>query len=154
MGAILGKAMRVTSLRFLCVNTHSKQVQRTCQWNSLQLLVAVSFLKTHVTKEVEQGKKCLDCAMAAYQRVKRPVRQPEGRCCTCVSLPHCQWSQRREENSIHFSSSLQNEHSGFIKYVRLQVLSNWGHPDYTCVYQFRLHGDPAPDGDARGKLSA
>eukprot|EP00076_Gallus_gallus_P037993 XP_025003531.1 SUN domain-containing protein 3-like [Gallus gallus] len=49
---------------------------------------------------------------------------------------------------------LKNEHSGFIKYVRLQVLSNWGHRDYTCVYQFRLHGDPAHDGDARGKLSA
>ncbi|XP_040551445.1 SUN domain-containing protein 3-like [Gallus gallus] len=49
---------------------------------------------------------------------------------------------------------LKNEHSGFIKYVRLQVLSNWGHPDYTCVYQFRLHGDPSHDGDARGKLSA
>ena len=82
------------------------------------------------------------------------VRQPEGRCCTSVSLPHCQWSQRREENSIHFFFSLQNEHSAFIKYVRLQVLSNWGHPEYTCVYQFRLHGDPAHDGDARGKLSA
>uniref|UniRef100_A0A8V0X8K6 SUN domain-containing protein n=2 Tax=Gallus gallus TaxID=9031 RepID=A0A8V0X8K6_CHICK len=49
---------------------------------------------------------------------------------------------------------LKNEHSAFIKYVRLQVLSNWGHRDYTCVYQFRLHGDPAHDGDARGKLSA
>lgn len=49
---------------------------------------------------------------------------------------------------------LKNEHSGFIKYVRLQVLSNWGHRDYTCVYQFRLHGDPAHDGDTRGKLSA
>ncbi|POI19256.1 hypothetical protein CIB84_017001, partial [Bambusicola thoracicus] len=38
---------------------------------------------------------------------------------------------------------LENEQSGFIKYVRLQVLSNWGHREYTCVYQFRLHGDPA-----------
>ncbi|XP_052559506.1 SUN domain-containing protein 3-like [Tympanuchus pallidicinctus] len=46
---------------------------------------------------------------------------------------------------------LQNEHSGFINYIKLRVLSNWGHPDYTCVYQFRLHGNPAPDGEAKGK---
>ncbi len=40
----------------------------------LQLLVAVYFFKTHVAKEVEQGKKCLDCAMAAYQRARRPSK--------------------------------------------------------------------------------
>ncbi|KAM4678866.1 SUN domain-containing protein 3-like [Amazona ochrocephala] len=38
---------------------------------------------------------------------------------------------------------LKNELSGFVNYILLQVLSNWGHPDYTCVYQFRVHGDPA-----------
>nr|XP_020836081.1 SUN domain-containing protein 2-like [Phascolarctos cinereus] len=27
--------------------------------------------------------------------------------------------------------------------VQLQVLSNWGHPDYTCIYRFRVHGKPA-----------
>nr|XP_046271237.1 SUN domain-containing protein 3-like [Scatophagus argus] len=27
-----------------------------------------------------------------------------------------------------------------IRYVRLQVESNWGHPDYTCLYNFRVHG--------------
>ncbi|XP_072184187.1 SUN domain-containing protein 3-like [Excalfactoria chinensis] len=48
---------------------------------------------------------------------------------------------------------LKNKLSGLISYVRLQVLSNWGNPEYTCVYQFRLHGDPARDNDARGKLS-
>ncbi|KFZ65579.1 SUN domain-containing protein 3, partial [Antrostomus carolinensis] len=41
---------------------------------------------------------------------------------------------------------LKNEHSGFVKYIRLQVLSNWGHPDYTCLYRFRVHGDPLKDG--------
>ncbi|XP_071656413.1 SUN domain-containing protein 3-like [Patagioenas fasciata] len=30
--------------------------------------------------------------------------------------------------------------------TRLQVLSNWGHPDYTCLYRFRVHGDPPKDG--------
>ncbi|XP_072185612.1 SUN domain-containing protein 3-like isoform X2 [Excalfactoria chinensis] len=48
---------------------------------------------------------------------------------------------------------LKNKLSGLISYVRLQVLSNWGHPEYTCLYQFRLHGDPARDNNARGRLS-
>ncbi|XP_010726012.2 SUN domain-containing protein 3-like [Meleagris gallopavo] len=47
---------------------------------------------------------------------------------------------------------LKNEHSGLINYVKLQVLSNWGHLDYTCVYQFRLHGNPAHDDEDKGKL--
>ncbi len=25
-------------------------------------------------------------------------------------------------------------------YVELRVLSNYGHPDYTCLYRFRVHG--------------
>lgn len=25
--------------------------------------------------------------------------------------------------------------------VRVRVLSNWGHPVYTCVYRVRVHGD-------------
>ena len=80
------------------------------------------------------------------------ARQPEVRCCASMSLQRCQWPKRREENAVHFFLSLQNEHSGFINYVKLQVLSNWGHADYTCVYQFRLHGSPAHDGEAKGKL--
>ncbi|XP_068789843.1 SUN domain-containing protein 3 [Struthio camelus] len=39
---------------------------------------------------------------------------------------------------------LQNERSDFIQYVKLKVLSNWGHPEYTCVYRFRVHGDAVP----------
>ncbi|XP_029954682.1 SUN domain-containing protein 2-like [Salarias fasciatus] len=27
--------------------------------------------------------------------------------------------------------------------VEVQVLSNWGHPDYTCLYRIRVHGTPA-----------
>ncbi|XP_075578229.1 SUN domain-containing protein 3 [Pelecanus crispus] len=41
---------------------------------------------------------------------------------------------------------LKKELSGFANYVRLQVLSNWGHPAYTCLYRFRVHGDPLKDG--------
>ncbi|XP_035195663.1 SUN domain-containing protein 1 isoform X11 [Oxyura jamaicensis] len=27
--------------------------------------------------------------------------------------------------------------------VELRILSNWGHPEYTCLYRFRVHGKPA-----------
>ncbi|XP_051904874.1 SUN domain-containing protein 1 isoform X1 [Hippocampus zosterae] len=28
--------------------------------------------------------------------------------------------------------------------MEVRVLSNWGHPDYTCLYRFRVHGEPRP----------
>uniref|UniRef100_UPI00398EE29E SUN domain-containing protein 1-like isoform X2 n=1 Tax=Pristiophorus japonicus TaxID=55135 RepID=UPI00398EE29E len=27
--------------------------------------------------------------------------------------------------------------------VELRIFSNWGHPEYTCLYRFRVHGNPA-----------
>ncbi|KAI4874935.1 hypothetical protein NFI96_025553 [Prochilodus magdalenae] len=27
--------------------------------------------------------------------------------------------------------------------TELRILSNWGHPEYTCVYRFRVHGEPS-----------
>ncbi|XP_028310819.1 SUN domain-containing protein 1-like [Gouania willdenowi] len=27
--------------------------------------------------------------------------------------------------------------------IEVRVLSNWGHPDYTCLYRFRVHGKPS-----------
>ncbi|XP_065509033.1 SUN domain-containing protein 3-like [Caloenas nicobarica] len=38
---------------------------------------------------------------------------------------------------------LKNELPGVVNYIRLQVLSNWGHPDHTCLYRFRVHGPHA-----------
>ncbi|XP_043972983.1 SUN domain-containing protein 3-like [Gambusia affinis] len=35
------------------------------------------------------------------------------------------------------------EKVGSFRYVTLQVNSNWGHPDYTCLYNFRVHGELA-----------
>ncbi|XP_041973401.1 SUN domain-containing protein 2-like [Aricia agestis] len=32
--------------------------------------------------------------------------------------------------------------------VRLKIVSNWGHPVYTCVYRFRVHGRLARDNTA------
>ncbi|CAO2640625.1 SUN domain-containing protein 3 [Lemmus lemmus] len=37
---------------------------------------------------------------------------------------------------------LQNEASESLLCVKLQILSNWGHPKYTCLYRFRVHGIP------------
>lgn len=28
--------------------------------------------------------------------------------------------------------------------IEVRVLSNWGHPEYTCMYRFRVHGLPRP----------
>ncbi|KAM7120966.1 SUN domain-containing protein 3 isoform 2-T2 [Molossus nigricans] len=37
---------------------------------------------------------------------------------------------------------LQREVSEPILCVKLKILSNWGHPKYTCLYRFRVHGSP------------
>nr|KAF6470391.1 Sad1 and UNC84 domain containing 3 [Molossus molossus] len=37
---------------------------------------------------------------------------------------------------------LQHEVSEPILCVKLKILSNWGHPKYTCLYRFRVHGSP------------
>lgn len=29
--------------------------------------------------------------------------------------------------------------------IEVRVLSNWGHPEYTCLYRFRVHGEPRPE---------
>lgn len=34
------------------------------------------------------------------------------------------------------------ETSDMYSMVELRILSNWGHLEYTCVYRFRVHGDP------------
>nr|XP_023399972.1 SUN domain-containing protein 3 [Loxodonta africana] len=37
---------------------------------------------------------------------------------------------------------LQHEVSEYLLCVKLKILSNWGHPNYTCLYRFRVHGNP------------
>uniref|UniRef100_A0A8C3IDV3 Sad1 and UNC84 domain containing 2 n=1 Tax=Chrysemys picta bellii TaxID=8478 RepID=A0A8C3IDV3_CHRPI len=34
------------------------------------------------------------------------------------------------------------EDVGTFQVVELRILSNWGHPEYTCIYRFRVHGEP------------
>ncbi|NXQ29820.1 SUN2 protein, partial [Alaudala cheleensis] len=38
---------------------------------------------------------------------------------------------------------LESDSMGTYQVVELRVLSNWGHPEYTCIYRFRVHGEPA-----------
>lgn len=35
------------------------------------------------------------------------------------------------------------ETSDIYSMVELRILSNWGHLEYTCVYRFRVHGEPS-----------
>ncbi|NWU97532.1 SUN2 protein, partial [Upupa epops] len=37
---------------------------------------------------------------------------------------------------------LDGDGVGTYQLVELRVLSNWGHPEYTCIYRFRVHGTP------------
>uniref|UniRef100_A0A7M4G3M9 Sad1 and UNC84 domain containing 2 n=1 Tax=Crocodylus porosus TaxID=8502 RepID=A0A7M4G3M9_CROPO len=41
--------------------------------------------------------------------------------------------------TFHFTG----EDLGIFQVVELKVLSNWGHPEYTCIYRFRVHGELA-----------
>ncbi|XP_057411928.1 SUN domain-containing protein 2 [Balaenoptera acutorostrata] len=39
---------------------------------------------------------------------------------------------------------LQGPKMATYQVVELRILTNWGHPEYTCIYRFRVHGEPAP----------
>ncbi|CAI5789552.1 Hypothetical predicted protein [Podarcis lilfordi] len=45
------------------------------------------------------------------------------------------------EGDLIQTFQLKNESSESMSYVKLKVLSNWGHPNYTCIYRFRVHGN-------------
>ncbi|XP_032429331.1 SUN domain-containing protein 2-like [Xiphophorus hellerii] len=40
-----------------------------------------------------------------------------------------------------FIISAENDEA--FQIIEVQVLSNWGHPEYTCMYRFRVHGLPS-----------
>ncbi|XP_043567278.1 SUN domain-containing protein 1-like isoform X7 [Chiloscyllium plagiosum] len=37
---------------------------------------------------------------------------------------------------------VRNENLKSYQIVELRIFSNWGHPEYTCLYRFRVHGNP------------
>ncbi|XP_061463496.1 SUN domain-containing protein 3-like [Rhineura floridana] len=36
---------------------------------------------------------------------------------------------------------LEGTHSDKVKYLLLKILSNWDHPNYTCIYGFHVYGE-------------
>ena len=40
------------------------------------------------------------------------------------------------------ASSTQDPKMATYQVVELRILTNWGHPEYTCIYRFRVHGEP------------
>ncbi|XP_043926968.1 SUN domain-containing protein 2-like [Protopterus annectens] len=55
--------------------------------------------------------------------------------------PLGQFTYSEEGNPIQ-TFPVQNKHAESYRIIELRVLSNWGHPEYTCIYRFRVHGDP------------
>ncbi|NXS14534.1 SUN2 protein, partial [Neodrepanis coruscans] len=45
--------------------------------------------------------------------------------------------------TFYFHLFPKGDSMGTYQLVELRVLSNWGHPEYTCIYRFRVHGEPA-----------
>ncbi|XP_008284805.1 SUN domain-containing protein 1 isoform X1 [Stegastes partitus] len=39
---------------------------------------------------------------------------------------------------------VQEQNDKAFQIIEVRVLSNWGHPEYTCMYRFRVHGEPRP----------
>ncbi|XP_010633783.1 SUN domain-containing protein 1 isoform X2 [Fukomys damarensis] len=54
-------------------------------------------------------------------------------------LGHFTYDQEGE--SLQMFQALERPDKAF-QIVELRILSNWGHPEYTCLYRFRVHGQP------------
>ncbi|XP_042325172.1 SUN domain-containing protein 2 [Sceloporus undulatus] len=54
-----------------------------------------------------------------------------------------QFTYNQDEEPIqtfHFED--EKKTSTAFQLIELRILSNWGHPEYTCIYRFRVHGEP------------
>ncbi|XP_041033745.1 SUN domain-containing protein 2-like isoform X1 [Carcharodon carcharias] len=52
-----------------------------------------------------------------------------------------QYTYDQDGDSIQ-TFQVQNKEFGAFQVIELRVNSNWGHPEYTCLYRFRVHGEP------------
>ncbi|XP_018429622.1 PREDICTED: LOW QUALITY PROTEIN: SUN domain-containing protein 2-like [Nanorana parkeri] len=50
------------------------------------------------------------------------------------------FTYRQDGNPIQ-TFSIKGENISTYELVELRIQSNWGHPEYTCVYRFRVHGE-------------
>jgi len=46
----------------------------------------------------------------------------------------------RQVQTFYLSPEAQDQARGGVQYVRLEVTSNHGNEEYTCIYRFRVHG--------------
>ncbi|XP_072453893.1 SUN domain-containing protein 1 isoform X6 [Notamacropus eugenii] len=46
----------------------------------------------------------------------------------------------QEGESLQIFQAMKNPGKAF-QIVELRIFSNWGHPEYTCLYRFRVHGE-------------
>lgn len=53
--------------------------------------------------------------------------------------------QSTDLGMTHFS--LQNDPPAAFPKVKIQILSNWGHPRFTCLYRVRAHGLQTSEGE-------
>ncbi|KAM3844882.1 SUN domain-containing protein 5-like [Vipera latastei] len=44
------------------------------------------------------------------------------------------------EKELIQTFQLKNEQEKAFQYVKIKVQSNWGNPEYTCIYRVRVHG--------------
>ncbi|XP_030233330.1 SUN domain-containing protein 1 isoform X8 [Gadus morhua] len=49
---------------------------------------------------------------------------------------------QEDGDSLQTFPVMKNEQA--FQIIEVRVLSNWGHPEYTCLYRFRVHGEPRP----------
>ncbi|KAM6178294.1 SUN domain-containing protein 3 [Rhynchocyon petersi] len=52
-----------------------------------------------------------------------------------------QFTYNKQDATIQ-TFELQHTVSELLLCVKLKILSNWGHSKYTCLYRFRVHGNP------------
>ncbi|XP_056660311.1 SUN domain-containing protein 1 isoform X17 [Monodelphis domestica] len=52
-----------------------------------------------------------------------------------------QFVYNQEGESLQMFHAMKSPGKAF-QIVELRILSNWGHPEYTCLYRFRVHGEP------------
>ncbi|XP_006859863.1 PREDICTED: SUN domain-containing protein 1 isoform X2 [Chrysochloris asiatica] len=55
--------------------------------------------------------------------------------------PLGQFTYDQDGESLQMFHTLKRPEKAF-QIVELRIFSNWGHPEYTCLYRFRVHGEP------------
>nr|XP_012326347.1 SUN domain-containing protein 1 isoform X5 [Aotus nancymaae] len=53
-----------------------------------------------------------------------------------------QFTYDQDGESLQMFQALKRPNDTAFQIVELRIFSNWGHPEYTCLYRFRVHGKP------------